>query len=77
MVQANKTNQHMNSLFLRVGALLVHAFLNIVIVSYATNYDITGSWLAVGGFVLLLFVLLALFIRHLLSFIKYINTKTK
>ena len=67
----------MELLFVRIGALLAHALLNIVIISYATNYDISGSWVAVTGFVLLLFLLLVLFIRHLLSFIHFIKTKTK
>ena len=66
----------MNSLFLRVGALLAHVILNIVIVAYATDYDVSGSWLAFIGFLILLFILLALFLKHLISFIQFIKTKT-
>jgi hypothetical protein len=67
----------MNTFFFRIGALLLHALLNIIMVSWLTNYDITGSWLAVTGFLCLLFLLAILFIKHLLSFIQYIKTKTK
>ena len=67
----------MNQFFLRTGAILVHAFLNIILVSWITRYDISGSWLAVIGFILLLFVLLILFLKHILAFIHYIKTKTK
>ena len=67
----------MNKLFIRVGALLAHVLLNVVLVTYATNYDITGSWLLTALFSLFLFLLLTLFIWHLLSFIKFIKTNTK
>ena len=67
----------MNHLIVRLGALLGHALLNIIIVSYATGFDIAGSWLAVTGFFLLLFLLFVLFVKHLISFINYIKTKTK
>ena len=67
----------MNNFFLRIGAILLHALLNIILVSWITNYDISGSWIAVIGFLCLLFLLVILFIKHLLSFIQYIKTKTK
>ncbi|HEU4634418.1 MAG TPA: hypothetical protein VFS22_10555 [Flavisolibacter sp.] len=67
----------MDSFIIRVAALLAHAFLNIVIVSYLTNLDISGSWLRVSVFLIILFILLVLFIKHFISFINYLKTKTK
>ncbi len=67
----------MNTFFFRIGALLLHALLNIIVVTWITNFDITGSWIAVIGFILLLFLLLVVFLKHLLSFIHYIKTKTR
>jgi hypothetical protein len=65
----------MNTLILRIGLLLFHIFLNVVIIAYLTRYDVAGSWMATAGFVLLLFVLLAFFIIHLLSFIRFYKHK--
>ena len=67
----------MNRLIIRTSALLLHAFLNFVLVSYLLNYDLTGSWIVVTGFIILLFLLVVLFIRHLLSYFYFIKTKTK
>ena len=67
----------MNTFFFRTGAILLHAVLNVILVTWITNFDITGSWLAVIGFMILLFLLLVLFLKHILSFITYIKTKTK
>ena len=66
----------MNHLLFRLAALLLHAVLNFIFISYLMDYDITGSWLKVVGFVLLIFMLLIAFIVHLLSFIKLIKTRT-
>ena len=66
----------MNHLLFRLAALLLHAVLNFILLSYLMDYDITGSWLKVVGFVLLIFMLLIAFIVHLLSFIKLIKTRT-
>jgi len=67
----------MNNTILRVGALFIHVIVNIVIVAYVTRYDISGSWLSFAGFMVLLFILLIAFIKHLISFISFIKTKTK
>ena len=66
----------MNHLLFRLAALLLHAVLNFILISYLMDYDITVSWLKVVGFVLLIFMLLIAFIVHLLSFIKLIKTRT-
>ena len=67
----------MDAIYLRVGAILAHVILNIIIISWIVNFDITGSWLKVAGFAAVLFILLVLFIKHLISFINYLKTKTK
>lgn len=64
----------MDRMILRVGLIMLHALANIVVVSYLVNYDITSSWLATISFVIILFILLTLFIKHIMSFIKYIKT---
>ncbi|MBC6490366.1 hypothetical protein ACFSQD_08595 [Flavihumibacter stibioxidans] len=67
----------MNNIFWRVTALFLHAMGNIIAGSYLTSFDITGSWLYVSIFVLVMILLLFLFITHLFSFIKYIKTNSK
>ena len=67
----------MNSLFLRISALLLHAVANFILVSYLFNFDLTGKWIYFLGFIVLLFALLWIFIIHLVSFIRFIKTKTK
>ncbi len=67
----------MNTLLFRVGAILMHVFLNIVIVSYVTRYDVTGSWIAMTGFVLLLFIMLGLLVMHIMSFLNFLKHKAK
>ena len=67
----------MNDFVLRTTALILHAAANIIIVTYLFNYDITGSWVFFIGFIALLLLLLFLFIKHLLSYIYFIKTKTK
>jgi Na+-driven multidrug efflux pump len=63
--------------FFRVLAVLLHALFNFILISYLTNFDITGSWLAVTAFLVTLVLLIALFIQHVISFINYIKTQTK
>jgi hypothetical protein len=67
----------MNILLMRVVAILLHAVANFLLVTWLTNFDISGSWLAAGGFVVLLAILLFLFIKHILSFIYFLKTKSK
>ncbi|MCE3282436.1 MAG: hypothetical protein K0Q66_1173 [Chitinophagaceae bacterium] len=67
----------MNTILFRVGLLLLHILLNVVVVSYLTRFDLTGSWLALTAFVLLLFFMLALLIRHIISFINYAKHNSK
>jgi len=67
----------MNSVFTRTAALLLHALLNFLLVSWLVNFDITGKWVFFIGFIIFLLALLYLFIKHIVSFIYFIKTKTK
>lgn len=67
----------MDKLYLRVAALVLHAAGNFLLITWLTNFDISGSWLATAGFIALLAALLSLFIWHILSFLFYLKNKIK
>lgn len=62
---------------MRAGAILLHAAANFLLITWLTNFDITGSWLTLAGFIVLLALLLLLFIKHILSFIYFLKTYLK
>ncbi|HMU11587.1 MAG TPA: hypothetical protein PKC54_16355 [Ferruginibacter sp.] len=64
----------MNSILYRTVALVMHAVLNLVIVSYLVRFDTTGSWVNFTAFIAAMLVLLILFIKHLVSFIYFIKS---
>ena len=64
----------MNKLIIRTTALIIHALLNIFIISWLTDFDITGKWIYFIGFVLIAGILLLFFIRHIFSFIQFIKS---
>ncbi len=64
----------MNSILFRTVALVMHAVLNLVIVSYLVRFDTTASWVNFTAFIAALLVLLILFIKHLVSFIYFIKS---
>jgi hypothetical protein len=67
-----KTLQHS---LLRLLAILLHALLNFIAISYLTDLDITGSWLLFAGVVLVVLVLLYLFLKHVFSFILFLKSR--
>lgn len=68
----------MNSLFVRTTAILLHAVLNFLLVNFfVSTYDLTGKWVLFIGFILFLLLLLYFFIKHIVSYIYFIKTKTK
>ena len=67
----------MNNLLWRTALILVHAVVNFFVVTFLLDYDITGSWLRLTGFILLILFLLFLFIKHLVSYIYFIKPKIK
>jgi len=66
----------MNRLILRTAAIIFHALLNIFFVSYLTNFDITGSWIRLIGFLFVLLVLISLVCIHILSYIHFIKSRS-
>jgi len=58
----------------RTLAILLHAILNFFLVSWMYKFDITGSWAGVLLFIILCLLLLMLFVKHLVSFIKYLQS---
>ena len=67
----------MSPLALRTTAIILHAAANYVLVTILIGYDLTGSWLKFIGFIVVLLFLLFLFLKHLLSYIYFLKTKTK
>ncbi len=70
------TTANMNALIIRTLAFLFHILLNVVLVGWLVNYDLTGSWLTFTGFILVLMILLVLFFKHLVSFIYFIKSRS-
>ena len=70
-----KSTKSTNQFILRIFAIILHAILNFIAVSYITDMDLTGSWIVFIGFLLVLVFLTFLFIKHLVSFINYITNK--
>jgi len=62
-----------NKIF-RTLAIAVHALLNFFLTTWMFRYDITGSWMGFVLFLILCLLLLLLFIKHLVSFIKYLQS---
>ena len=67
----------MNQVAIRTILLILHATANFILISWVYNFDLTGSWLRFFGFIAGVLLLLFLFIKHLLSYIYFIKTKTK
>ncbi|HUC80509.1 MAG TPA: hypothetical protein VMR70_06310 [Flavisolibacter sp.] len=68
----NRVTKTFNSLTLRLFGILLHAVLNFVAVSYLLNFDISGSWIVFVGFIVAVFFLSYVFLKHLVSFIHFI-----
>ena len=67
----------MNNLLVRTAAIILHAIINFLLVNWLVNFDITGKWIFFIGFIVVLLFLLFLFVKHIVSFIYFIKTKTK
>ena len=65
----------LNSFILRVAALIIHAILNFIAISYMINFDITGSWIKFIAFTLVVFAMFYLFLLHIVSFINFLKQK--
>ena len=65
----------MNNFVLRTIALLMHLFLNFIVISNTMDYDITRSWLRVILFALLCIALLYFFVLHIISYVQFVKLK--
>lgn len=65
----------MNKLVLRTLLLILHSLVNFFIVSYFMDYDLTGSWIRIILFVLLVLVLLYFFLLHIIAYNKLVKPK--
>jgi len=65
----------LNSFILRVAAIIIHAILNFIAISYMVNFDITGSWIKFVAFTLAVFGMFYLFLLHIVSFINFLKKK--
>jgi len=65
-----------SQLLVRIVFLLIHITLNFIVVSYLVSFDWTGSWIRFFLFLILVLTLAALFIRHVISIIYFIKSRT-
>ncbi len=65
----------MNKLLFRTLILILHTLLNVFILTYVMDYDLTGSWLRIILFVLLILTLMYFFLLHILSYYKFVKSK--
>jgi hypothetical protein len=66
----------MNHIVIRTGVLLLHLLLNVFIVNYFTGFDITGSWLRFILFLLLILALLYFFTIHVISYLRFLKSRS-
>jgi len=67
----------MTTLFIRIGAILLHACLNIMLIGWATDADLSESWASFLLFFMGVLALLWLSLMHVQSFIHYIKNKSQ
>ena len=71
----NDLTKTFNSLPLRIFSIVLHAVFNFILISYLTDFDLTGSWIVFIGFLIVVFLLSYVFLKHLVSFIHFIINK--
>ena len=67
----------MSRLFRRILAIVLHLLLNVFVVTWVMQYDVTASWITFSGFVSLVLILLIFFTLHLISFFYFIKSTNK
>ncbi len=65
----------MNNIVIRTVLLILHSLLNFFIISFIMDYDITGSWLRVILFSLMMLALLYFFVLHIINYSQLIKSK--
>lgn len=66
---------YMKLVLLRTLAIVLHAFITVLLVSAGMKYDITASWLAFFLYVAGYILMAGLLLYHLISFFKFIKTR--
>ena len=59
---------------IRTSGILLHALVSFLLINWMFKYDIAGSWLGFTLFIIICLLLLMLFTRHLVSFIRYLQS---
>lgn len=65
----------MNKTPLRAAAILLHLLLNFFLVSWLMDFDLTGGWIRFVLFLTVCLLLLMLFVLHMISFIRFLQSK--
>jgi hypothetical protein len=65
----------MNTTPVRAAAILLHLLLNFFLVSWLMDFDLTGGWVRFVLFLAACIFLLMLFVLHMISFIRYLQSK--
>lgn len=60
---------------LRTVAILLHAFITVLLVSVVMKYDITSSWLGFFLYVAGCLILFGILLFHIISFLKFIKSR--
>ena len=71
-----RSNLSMTNLIVRTAIMILHVVLNIFIVTYLTNFDLTASWLLITGFIIIVLILISLLIAHIVSYIHFIKSRS-
>jgi hypothetical protein len=65
----------MNTIPVRATAILLHLLLNFLLVTWLMDFDLTGGWAPFALFVTMCLLLLMAFVVHMISFIRYLQSK--
>jgi hypothetical protein len=65
----------MNNTPLRAAAILLHLLLNFFLVSWLMDFDLTAGWIRFVLFLTVWLLLLLLFVLHMISFIRFLQSK--
>jgi hypothetical protein len=60
---------------LRTAAILLHAFITVLLVTVLMRYDITATWIGFFLYVAACIILFGLLLFHIISFLKFIKTR--
>lgn len=67
----------MSRLIRRLVAILLHALLTAYVLTWAMQYDITGSWILFAGFISLFLLLLLFLTIHFIALFYFFKSRVK